>query len=392
MAVSCGVGGRSGPVFAARQMLLFRSFRPRALAICVASAALVLNIRRRSTLPDRQVAAKAHNTSAYFTCLDVFRLSAYRYRWEPARADFCTSRTLSPQQVRRCVEAGPGVRPMRVVFMGDSRLRQLFASTLRRLQLPMLNRSVELPLGHDPHYASLNMTKAPDNCFEIFKLSMPFEGEKKPRKLFFCSHRGGTHWLRLDYLWRVYMSRSFRRSVDQMVDACIRHPAACPRLVLLGSGLWYARRFAITETASAADWALRFRRDLAALLPHLRRLAAVTRVVWKLDEPQFKEEAGWGKPGIVMPGLGLTHALVYSMTAGIANVTVWSSMVPESIDFFRSVCWLGRQQPNFNTYPLFAECQDMHHVGATLLDRHVTQLFNFLCRGSDALSPGNCCH
>ena len=293
--------------------------------------------------------------------------------------------------MRRCVQTPPGQPASRLVFIGDSRIRNIFQRVLHRLDLPVTNRSEPIPVGHDPHFVRLNMTVAPPHCQEVYKLTIRPAGEQTSRRMFFCSSSGGGDWLRLEQRWRPYLSRSYLAEVSELAAGCEARPARCPRLVVFGSGLWYALRFSLTESAPAADWACRYRQQLDALLPSLRRLAAATQVLWKLDEPQFREETQGTKSDILMATLTAIHAAVYTQTAGIANLTVWSAMLPDTIFFHRSVCWLGRQRAGSRQAPLSDQCANMHHVGAQLLDRHVTQLFNWLCRGSAEFQPGDCC-
>ena len=387
----CSLGSAVDVVLTVRGPLCRRYRRLAALGGCVGALFLVLGARHPGSPPCPQMAAPPPSAG----CERVLRLTSFRHRWEsPATAAVasCTGRRLSGDQVRRCLEPPPGRPAPRIVFVGDSRLRNIFERTLHRLGLPLANRSEPIPLGHDPYFSSQNMTEAPADCQEVFKVPMQLERGRAPQKLFFCSRAGGGRWLWLEHRWRVYLSRSFRATVSELADECERRPVGgCPRLVVLDSGLWYARRFALTEGAPAADWAARYRRDLAALLTPLRRLAAATHVLWKIDEPQFREETEGRKPGVVMAALSAIQAAVYSQTAGIANLTVWSAMLPDTLFYYRSVCWLGRQQPRFPETPQFAQCANMHHVGAQLLDRHVTQLFNWLCRGSAGFSSGDCC-
>ncbi|KAF0307799.1 hypothetical protein FJT64_020903 [Amphibalanus amphitrite] len=326
-------------------------------------------------------------------CARLLRLSTCRHRWEsgPPPAEACQAQPLSAQQVRGCVQPPPGQPAPRIVFVGDSRIRKIFHGVLDQLGLPLSNRTEPIPVGHDPHFISLNMTTAPPYCQEVFKITIRPQTEHTDRKMFFCSQSGGGDWLRLEYFWRPYLSRSYLATVSELADRCDRRPERCPRLVVLDSGLWYALRFSLTEWAPAADWVARYRQQLAALLPHLRRLAAASHVLWKLDEPQFRQETQGGKPGILMGTLTAIQAAVYSQTAGIGNLTVWSAMLPDTIFYYRNVCWTGRQRAGFQQTPLFKQCGDMHHVGSQLIDRHVTQLVNWLCRDSGELPPGHCC-
>ena len=386
-------GGRLSPSPSPSVALRYR--RLTAVGWLLGVLLLVITSRHSGSPSGQQAAAPAPAVVRVEAgCERVLRLSTFRHRWEEPRAAAvasCTGRLLSGHQVRRCVEPPPGQPAPRVVFVGDSRLRNIFERALHRLGLPLANRSEPIPLSHDPYFSSQNMTAAPADCQEVFKVPMSPGPGQPPQKLFFCSRAGGGRWLWLEHRWRVYLSRSYLATVSELADECDRRPARCPRLVVLDSGLWYARRFALTESAPAADWAARYRRDLAALLPSLRRLAAATQVLWKIDEPQFREETEGRKPGVIMGTLAAIQAAVYSQTAGVANLTVWSAMLPDTLFYFRNVCWLGRQQPGFQATPQFAQCANMHHVGAQLLDRHVTQLFNWLCRGSPELRPGDCC-
>ena len=76
------------------------------------------------------------------------------------------------------------------------------------------------------------------------------------------------------------------------------------------------------------------------------------------------------------------------------GLVVWSSMLPETVEFAQRVCRPVKGVPNATDAiieDIFDQCDDEIHVGPELRQRFVFKLLDILCEKDGAREPGHCC-
>ena len=311
----------------------------------------------------------------------------------------CLVRPLQPSAVsdRLRQRAAATGRPTQLAFIGDSRGRIIYSRIIERLGLEIYRRSSDQPLPGAP--AASNLTGAPANCTEAFPqlLSSEKRLDAPLTRRLPCSRRAGDQSLQMHFWYRPYTTRSFDTRAATIIELCSSQPETCPALVILNAGAWYARRFSLTLRATAADWVLHFRRDLAGRRATLRRLAAATNVVWKLEDPIFMREVEGTRPDVMTSVLLVMQALTYAEAARVPGLTVWSSALPESGRYERRMCGSWPRRPGEPKRYAAAggtdDCRDPYHVGRDVLDGQTDAIFDYLYQGSVVRSRGGqfCC-
>ncbi|KAF0289523.1 hypothetical protein FJT64_012271 [Amphibalanus amphitrite] len=247
-----------------------------------------------------------HSQQLWHQCRNVLLMSQLQFPWErDDRHQRCKKAQWSVAEalegVRKLQQSRPDRRAVRIVFIGDSRVRNLHSTLVKELGLRPDNAST-VPMFYNEVFhprEQLRRAVPPQprlpglraGCTEV-DVMRP-DGQDRVR----CSLAAGAASLRSEFWWRPYLERRSTALLDSLIAAC--EAGRCPDLVVIDSGPWYARvaRYSGDPTTERV---FVFRAELAAAAGRLARLADATRLLWKLDE-QYMPEVAYGRK-ITSPG------------------------------------------------------------------------------------------
>ncbi|XP_037094259.1 uncharacterized protein LOC119114154 [Pollicipes pollicipes] len=310
-------------------------------------------------------------------CDRIFSLLHRHYDWAGGEsadpADSCAAPSIPDWQASRCLHeaAARRRRPSRIVFVGDSRNRILYNHLRQRLQLEDVRcqprnatdapSDTQRPLCTDPG----NGAPYPDICLEIFYLA----GQRNHLDKLRCSQQARGPLLSAEFWWRSHIKEAFVSRLEALRDECAS-PQGCADLVVLDAGMWYAgRKVSGSHNSGARTRAtLEFQNQLPRLEPALSALSALTRVVWKLEEPVSEMFSKSHEQST----FNVLHSLLHELQA-------------------RNVCLQLRKVRHKTFIPVRGECYDETHVGKTLLAYYSNHVINFLCQDTPALQATNSC-
>ncbi|KAF0314751.1 hypothetical protein FJT64_000021 [Amphibalanus amphitrite] len=274
--------------------------------------------------------------------------------------DAAAGRCLRPEPLAgRLLRAGRALgRPPSVTFVGDSRARELFVRAVHASGRPQAALPPRRP--------------EPDTCLE------PSSSPEYQCQHGMCSQRVAGSVLTSRLEWRPQMNEYMAAVLDGVAADCgSRRREDCPDTVVVNSGLWYSFRVEVYSGNRRERLVALFRAGLLRLLPSLQRLARSTHTVWKLEEAMFSEfvkdkyypeNAKTEINGLII----VQQAVLYDVTANIPELTVWSSLLPETTRHMFRVCARSR--------PLsWAECPDAIHMGRSLQDSFLERILGGLC-------------
>ena len=331
-------------------------------------------------------------------CGRVLKTSQVHFSWE-GRHDGrqrCRKRYRSPEQVELDLSrlAQLRGRDVRIVFLGDSRIRVLHEWLAKRLELhqPPANRSLhyapylyseELLRQYVPSAEKVPPEQLPAGCVEANLLTAT--------PLVRCSLLATGARLRSEFWWRPYLDDRFAERLDQLLAECAA--GRCPDVTVLDAGTWSSVVYASSPLAEhpAPRRVALFAAALAGLQERLRRLAAVTRLLWKVDEP-FTPEVALGRKYNRTGGMMVTTAAVYQTLQRVPGVTLWSTGITEWLQFYHGVCrphWQLLRDTVFDSVRF--ECSDPMHVGSTVRWKLLQSLFNVLFQGEEDSTDDFCC-
>lgn len=307
----------------------------------------------------------------------MFFLSLMRQSWEERSSPaYYRPKVYSLAALHKCInfrrrETGSN-RVVKVTLVGDSRVAMLrrHSKTLYGFQkkgdCANISLTDDSPLDHCTH--------------EV----MGIRGSgKHGGRLFHITLKQGDDYFEFQTWWKVYMDSSFRYKVEDLSVFCRNASDECPSLVVANSGIWYARRFDLTLNATAVDWILKYRRDLMDISVALQELAQLTKVVWKLDEPETVSRPGQSV-SIETASVSVLHAYAYDILHGTSNLRIWSSTLPIALNFYHRVCMLAyRTHNSVMESTLRKECDDYHHVGYTVVSTYIQTIIDYLCQKYD---------
>ena len=328
-------------------------------------------------------------------CRRVLRMSETRFFWEwdvDQRRCRKTQRSVVDLQedLRQLMKLRG--RRARLVFLGDSRIRILYESLEERLNLKPHNSS-SLPIVYSEIYhrkeelqrsvpSHESLPELPAGCVEANVVRL------KPLRVF-CSRMATSDTLDIEFLWRPYLEDRFRRTLDRLISDC--ETDTCPDIVAIDSGAWYAKIPPLYPGDLAVARTLRFIEELAALEDRIRRLSSLTRVIWKLDE-QFMPEVAWERKMDVTGRMMVLSSVMYESAMRVPQLTVWSSGVVDSMQFYHEVCRPHRQTLRASEQdPVRYECLDPMHVGNTVRWKWAQSLFNVLFLNTATPASDHCC-
>ena len=329
-------------------------------------------------------------------CRKVLFMSENQYFWEAdAGRRRCRATQRSADEIlealQKLQQSRPGGQSAKLVFIGDSRVRNLQQTVMERLHLRPDSPSA-IPILYSDVYDSVSeLRKAfppqlrpaglQGGCVEAHAMRI------NP-KMVRCSLGAETDTFRSESWWRVYLRDIFREKLDSLLSEC--REGRCPDLVVIDNGPWYAnvsRYPGERATARAAE----FIADLNDLRHRIARLAASTRLLWKLDE-QYMPEVAFGHKTDVTRAMMVLSAVVFEAAARIPDLTLWTSGMVETTWFYHQICLPHRNElKNFNNAPVRYECIDPMHVGETVRWKMLQSLFNVLLFSASSPSRTFCC-
>ncbi|KAF7199014.1 N-acetylneuraminate (7)9-O-acetyltransferase isoform X1 [Nothobranchius furzeri] len=173
----------------------------------------------------------------------------------------------------KSIEAKACLAEKRVVFLGDSRIRQLFYSFVKII---------------DPERR---------------------EDGNKHEDIFFLDDRSSVH---VDFLWHPEANNS----VKERLLAWIREPAAKPDVVVIGAATW-----SIKLHGGSSETLQQYRANLTAIAVHLEKLADPGAVYWVLQDPVNEEMLSESRKMITNQQLDLYNAAAM----GVFNSSKYNS-------------------------------------------------------------------
>ena len=281
-------------------------------------------------------------------------------------------------------------RSARLVFLGDSRVRIIYEILAQKLQLKPHDSSNMTILYSEfflpkklqravPEYEG-SREKLPGGCVELNLVN---------RVSSQCSRVAADDTLRSEFWWRPHINARFRERLDMLLADCAAD--RCPDVVVVDSGAWYAKMGGNFPGDSSVARTRLFIEESAALRDRIARLAASTRVIWKLDE-QFMPEAVWRRKENVTRMMMVYSSVIYETAMHVPDLDIWSSGVVDSMQFYHEVCLPHRELLKKNGYnPVRHECMDPMHVGKTVRWRLAQTLFNVLLMNVTTPDSGLCC-
>ncbi|XP_043198777.1 uncharacterized protein LOC122368666 [Amphibalanus amphitrite] len=273
---------------------------------------------------------------------------------------------------RRCLRR-QGVS--RVLFIGHSRLRQVFERMSAHLRLPPVTRLDarraalsaatfrDLPLQPGwVHFATANST-----CLEVWPKPNADGYDGPPRA--WCSLAAAAPGLTLEFRWRFAL-KGFLSTLAELSSACAA-AGDCVDVLLLTQGLHYLVSGSFSSTS--AVYAETLRRAAALLKPMTAR---GTRVVWMLEQPsntRNKHDAeGMNDDMTVLAPLARESLLELDGR----GVWVWSSHLKIVTDFLMRSC----RAKMYETAADEKVCDDeIYHVNNASLDRMSDEVMDFMC-------------
>ncbi|XP_037087647.1 uncharacterized protein LOC119108174 [Pollicipes pollicipes] len=322
------------------------------------------------------------------TCSRVFSLSDSRPFWEaedtaPPR---CGASSLGVSDARVCLRrlTNSRQRPAHLVLVGDSRARILLEWLSAELELQFEGRPVQ-DLFPDVANASRHVVGHPALCTEGFKL---FDSTRTHWQKLACSLVAASPLLRVEFFWRAHADDAYLNVLNALADECGRG-GACPDLVVLTAGYWYAKPFQDETRMPLQERVLRFRKDMLPFARHVQALAAFTKVVWKLDGPEMTESSG--KNSLIGGVILSSNAVVFDVYRQALGAQPWTSSLADTLRFYHSVCLPLAAQRALHTQAVRHECLDENHVGASVRATAGNALLSFVCHRALERRPGHCC-
>ena len=247
--------------------------------------------RAPPTLGDRVPApATIGSERSRVSCRRLFRLAESRMFWERASRDSptaCLGTGLPPKHAVPCLTRlrRRRGRPAFVMFIGDSRARIIFMKL--RESLKLLWRRYVL---HDAYQTSRNATFLERGVRRPCQHSTPmFHGTRYLRWV--CFLEVLSDLVRATFYWAPYVSVGYVERLQAVEEDC-RNGLACPDLIVMTLGMWYAKMAIDRSQLARPERSLFFRDELEKLVPVLRNLSTHSQLVYRVDGPDFMDGYG----------------------------------------------------------------------------------------------------
>ena len=176
-------------------------------------------------------------------------------------------------------------RPAHVVFIGDSRARILFMEVRESLKL-LWRRHIL----HDDFHTEANATFVErSRRLRCPHSTVMFHGTKFLKSV--CYLEVLSDVMRASFYWAPYVAVGYADRLA-VVDEDCRNGLACPDLIVMTLGMWYAKWSIGKRKVPKPDRVYHFQDELKTLVPVLRNLSYHTQLVYRLDGPDFMEGYG----------------------------------------------------------------------------------------------------
>ena len=343
-----------------------------------------------------QFGHRLHAQRQWQECRKVLSISGNRFNWEQEDGQSRCKKTYRSvdemqQGMQKLRQLTPSGRQVKLVFIGDSRIRILHESLTQRLSLKPDNlRSVPI-FYEDLFFSREELQRAipprekladlQEGCLEAHILH-------KERNMIRCTLGAGDDTLRSEFWWRPYLKEQFGQRLDWLLAECAQ--GRCPNLVVMDSGPWYAKvtRFAGDNTSKRT---VQFIADLAIMREKIARLAATTKLLWKMDEP-YMPDLVYGRKMNVTRGMMVLSSVVYDTAVRIPELNLWTSDMVESTWFYHQVCLAHRKElidtPNSQ---IRQGCFDPMHAGEAVRWKMLQSIFNVLLFNVTSHTRDFCC-
>ncbi|XP_043192846.1 uncharacterized protein LOC122365580 [Amphibalanus amphitrite] len=315
-------------------------------------------------------------------CSRPFTLSDWRQHWEPADAapDTCPPPALHGASLAHCLQrraARTGQRAQ-LVFIGDSRARIHFEQVLAELSLDWLGRPLPevFPVELQLPGLRAEVLGSPERCVTGHTIGVTPEDMTL---LLACDVAAASELLAARFYWHPLADGDLEARLAALADDCERRAGAdCPHMVVLTAGMWYAKPFMErADHVPLPERVLELRRDAAPLAARVRRLAAHTRLLYRLDGPEMTEGLGYrSRVGGVIAAINALMFDIVSQTGGTTRV--WASSLPDTLHFYHSTCLAPGTRGQLQGRR--GQCRDVNHAAVPVRQRAVRAMLTSLCQ------------
>ena len=176
------------------------------------------------------------------------------------------------------------------MFIGDSRARILFMKVRETLKL-LWRRHIL----HDAYHTPKNATFVEHGRRKRCPSSTPMFHKTKFLKSV-CYLEVLSDLVRANFYWAPYVSVGYADRLKAVDEDC-RNGLACPDLIIMTLGMWYAKMTVDGPKLARPERPLQFTDELKKVVPVMRNLTAHTQLVYRIDGPDFMD--GYGNKSTV---------------------------------------------------------------------------------------------
>lgn len=279
----------------------------------------------------------------------------------------CKVHVYRPSEVAECTQKYKDTgSPLRIAFVGDSRVRNTMQQMIRALR-----STVDLRLAGEQKNLDINLGFLDQKTH----FNVPVVGEGVELRL---------HWSAFLERQRQPDDVSKQGARDLLEAWASRTPSAqdgpIPDIVYLTSGLWD------TSMNFEAVAVSEFIHTLRVMSPVLEKLSAVTRVIWHVHGPIKKWLAVRDVPNTA---LDMMNRVAWKRL-GKAGVWLWDT---HTVMMLRqhAECQALHKAGLTKLVPHTWGCQDFQHAGRDVEDAAANMLWNLACNRVLSVGSGHCC-
>ncbi|XP_064465958.1 N-acetylneuraminate 9-O-acetyltransferase-like [Ornithodoros turicata] len=268
-----------------------------------------------------------HLTYGIDTCkwlLSDGRFQGYHV-WQPYG---CMLHTYSNAESRMCMRyiAYWGGKN-HIVFLGDSRIRQLYLAFLRQVQASASASEGDTKPQHDLKFIDKDLK------------------------------------LTVEFIWQPVVNTSMYNAYERWLLLPARER---PTVVVTGSATWFIKKFNASEAALE-----QYRTNMVHLVPYLDHLANTTRVLWVMQGP-------------VTPGkLDPSRKMITNEQIDLYNEAAANALRYSNVDLWSSVRLISLGYNN--------DQEDGLHTGMFAVNYAIQILTNMYCNDHMNYNDGTCC-
>ncbi|XP_043202373.1 uncharacterized protein LOC122370651 isoform X2 [Amphibalanus amphitrite] len=330
-------------------------------------------------------AASVGNSTAGDRCLRLFSLSESRMFWEEPSQDWpgsCRGSGLPASESTTCLTKlrERRGRPSLVMFIGDSRARIIFMKLYDTLEHLNKRDIVQDDFKEKPNATFLDHGKRV-RCLHVFRNRL---------SRFSCYMEASSDLVHATFHWTPFLSAGYAERLAVVERDC-REGTACPDLIVLTLGMWYAKKTSGCQRLGTMGCPLQLRDELDRLVPVLQTLSQRIQVVYRIDGPDFLDGEGV-KSSFNDDILAVTAIVTETLRRKVPQVQLWTSSLAETIRFQHTFCRQLAASQLLLKVKNRHECMDSNHVGDTVRLSAVGAILRYLCRDVERHPAGHCCH